>query len=51
MTDNETYLRHCDRGLRAFHRDRGNARHSPDSAWPLRAADGRTWAEHKEPKL
>lgn len=46
----ETYLRHCDAGLRAFHRDRRNFRQTTDNVWPLRAADGRTWAEHKESK-
>ena len=50
MTGAEPYLRHCDRGLRAFHRDKSPARQSPDTAWPLRAADGRTWAERKETK-
>lgn len=27
---------------------RANKRRTPDNIWPLRAADGRTWAEKKE---
>lgn len=29
------------------HRPDPNRRTSPDSAWPLRGADGLTWAERK----
>lgn len=30
--------------------DRATVRRTPDSVWPLRAADGRTWAEKRETK-
>ena len=49
MKTDEAYLRQCDKGLRAFYRDNPHTmRMSPDSAWPLRTADGRTFAERKE---